>query len=100
MRNPFKKYKVTEDVTVVYDTYKDGSYTRNKTLKVAKDTVLYGEKMTKGDVEVISFDAVELGVDEEIQINADKVKKVTPWGLIATAVVFVVCGIIYFVKRK
>lgn len=100
MKNPFKNYKVTEDVTIVYDTYKEGSYTRNKTLKIAKDTIINGDKITKGENKLISFEANELGVDELVQIPAEKTERQTPWGLIAAFVILIVGGVVYFVKRK
>lgn len=100
MKNPFKKYKVTEDVTVVYDTYKEGSYTRNKSIKVAKGTVVYGEKITQGDKEFISTDAKDLGVDELISIPVEKVEKITPWGIIITCVVVIIGSVVCYVKHK
>lgn len=99
MKNPFKKYKVAKETTIVYDTYKQGSYTRNKTVTVKKDTVIYGDKVSKGDKEFVSFDAAELGVDELIQIPADCVEKQTPWGIIATFVVLV-CGVVVWIVKR
>ncbi len=100
MKNPFKKFYVTEDVTVVYDTYKEGSYTRNKSVKVPKGTIVYGDKIIQGDKELVSVDAKDLGVNELISIPADKVEKVTPWGVIITCVVVIVGSIVYYVKHK
>lgn len=100
MKNPFKKFKVVKEATVIYDTYQEGSYTRNKSVKVPTGTIIYGDKITKDGKELISFDATELGVDEEIQIAAENCEKQTPWGLIAAFVILIVGGVVYFVKRK
>lgn len=100
MKNPFKKYEVVKEAKVIYDTYKEGSYTRNKTVTVPCGTIIYGERITKGEKNLISFDAAELGVDEEIQISAENCEKKTPWGIIAGIVLIVIGGIVYIVKRK
>lgn len=100
MNNPFKKYKVAKDTTIVYDTYKQASYTRQTTITVKKGTEIFGDKVSKGDKEFVSFDAAELGVDELIQIPAENVEKQTPWGIIATFVVLVCGVVVWIVKRK
>lgn len=100
MKNPFKKFKVVKEATVIYDTYQEGSYTRNKSVKVPTGTIIYGDKITKDGKELISFGAAELGVDEEIQIAAENCEKQTPWGIIAGIVLIVIGGIVYIVKRK
>lgn len=100
MKNPFKKYKVCKSTVVVYDTYKQGSYTRNKSLKVEEGSVVYGDKLIKGEKEFISFDATEFGVDELVQIPVENVEKVTPWGLIIAGVVVLFSAVVFIVKRK
>lgn len=100
MKNPFKKYKVIKPKTIAYDTYKEGSYTKHHKITLHKDTVIYGDKVIKGETEFVSFDASELGVDELIQIPSDCVEKQTPWGIIATFVVLVFGVVVWIVKRN
>ena len=99
MKNPFKKYKVIKPKTIAYDTYKEGSYTKYHEITLHKDTVIYGDKVIKGEKEFVSFDASELGVDELIQIPADCFEKQTPWGIIATFVVLV-CGVVVWIVKR
>lgn len=94
-----KKFKVIKEATVVYDTYKSGSYTRNKTVKVPEGTIIKGEKIKKGEKELITFNGKQLGDDEEIQIAAENCKRQYPWAIIITAVV-VICGIVFYVVKK
>ena len=95
-----KKFKVIKEATVIYDTYKSGSYTRNKAVKVPEGTIIRGEKIQKGEKEFITFNGKGLGVDEEIQIASENCKRQYPWGVIITVVV-VICGIVFcFVKKK
>lgn len=100
MKNPFKKYKVSKSTVVVYDTYKQGSYTRNKTLKIDEGSVVYGDKLRKGDNDLLSFDATEFGVDELVQIPYENVEKVTPWGVIIAGIVVLCSAVVFIVKRK
>lgn len=96
----FKKFQVVKEEEVIYDTYQEGGYTRKKTLKVPVGTIIKGEKLIKGGKELVSFNAKELGVDEEVQILAANCKRKYPIGLIVTIVIIVAGGVFYFTRKK
>lgn len=96
----FKKFKVVKEEEVIYDTYQEGGYTRKKTLKVPVGTIIKGEKLVKGDKELISFNAKELGVDEEVQMLAANCKRKYPIGLIVTIVLLITVIVIYVTHKK
>lgn len=73
------RYKVVQDTTVIYDTYTNGAYIRNKTVSIPAGAIIEGEKLSKGNKHIISINAAKFGVDELIEIPASSVKKIFPW---------------------
>jgi hypothetical protein len=94
------RFKVKETTTVVYDTYKQGSYIRNRTVEIPEGTIVEGEKLLKGTQEIVSFNAKQLGVDELVQIPFEKVEKLFPWKLILSIAIPVIIIVSVIVSRK
>lgn len=98
MINLFKKFKVIKSTTVVYDTYQEGNYMRNKTVTIPENAVIVGDKITKGSVEYVSFNAKEYGVDELVQIPRANTKYLFPW--IPVIIAITIVGIIVYFATK
>lgn len=94
MINLFKKFKVIKSTTVVYDTYQEGSYMRNKTVTIPENAIIVGDKITKGSAEYISFNAKAYGVDELVQIPRANTKYLFPW--IPVIIAVTIFGIIIY----
>lgn len=92
----FKKYKVQKGAVIVYDTYKNGNYIQNKTVTIPRDAVIVGDKLKKGEVEYISFNAKEWGVDELVQIPVANVKYMFPWVVVISVIVIIVVTVITY----
>ena len=94
------KFQVLQDTTVVYDTYTQGSYIRNKTVKIPAGSIVEGEKLTKGDKDIISINAKQFGVDELIEIPADKVKKLFPWKAVLSITIPIILIVVVIIAIK
>lgn len=94
------RFKVKETTTVVYDTYKQGSYIRNRIVEIPEGTIVEGEKLLKGTQEIVSFNAKQLGVDELVQIPFEKVEKLFPWKFILSIAIPVIIIVSVIVSRK
>lgn len=97
------KFKVLQNTTVVYDTYTQGSYIRNKTVIIPAGAIIQGEKLTKGNKDIISTNAKQFGVDELIEIPAEQVKKLFPWKMvlgIVIPIILIVVIIIVAIRDK
>ena len=94
------KFKVLQNTTVVYDTYTQGSYIRNKTVSIPAGTIIQGEKLAKGNKDIISTNAKQFGVDELIEIPADKVKNLFPWKMVLGIVIPIILIVVIIVAIR